>query len=140
MAATCCLMNCSGPGFALVVNSARADAILPLLQGEPWRSLNARVIALPAPAAADPRLAHYSIHVFLLRPNRYVAASFRTDEVAQGAEKVRTLIASTRPRSDHSAAALALLPIAALTRGMTSSAISCIERLASVGSTQSMPA
>jgi len=84
--------------------------------------------------------AHYPDHVFLLRPDRYVAASFRTDEVAQGAEKVRTLIASTCTRSNHSAAALAVLPIAALTRGITSSAISCIERLASVGSTQSMPA
>jgi hypothetical protein len=36
--------------------------------------------------------------------------------------------------------AAAALPIAALTRGMTSSAISCIERLARSGSTQSMPA
>ena len=36
--------------------------------------------------------------------------------------------------------AAAALPIAALTRGMTSSAINCIERLASAGSTQSMPA
>lgn len=32
------------------------------------------------------------------------------------------------------------LAIAALTRGMTCSAMSCIERLASFGSTQSMPA
>ena len=42
--------------------------------------------------------------------------------------------------ADHSAAVLASLPIAALTRGITSSAISCIERRASAGSTQSMPA
>ena len=39
---------------------------------------------------------------------------------------------------DHAAAAD--LPIAAFTRGMTSSAINCIERLLSAGSTQSMPA
>ena len=37
-------------------------------------------------------------------------------------------------------AAAADLPIAAFTRGMTSSAINCIERLLSAGSTQSMPA
>ena len=37
-------------------------------------------------------------------------------------------------------AAAADLPIAAFTRGMTSSAISCIERLLSAGSTQSIPA
>jgi 3-(3-hydroxy-phenyl)propionate hydroxylase len=129
-----------GPGFALVVNSPRAEAIVPLLQGEPWRSLDARAVALPPSAAADPRLAHYPDHVFLLRPDRYVAASLEADELQKGAEKVRTLIASTRTQSNHSAAALAVLPIAALTRGMTSSAISCIERLARVGSVQSMPA
>ena len=37
-------------------------------------------------------------------------------------------------------AAAADLPIAAFTRGMTSSAINCIERLLSAGSTQSIPA
>ena len=37
-------------------------------------------------------------------------------------------------------AAAADLPIAAFTRGITSSAINCIERLLSAGSTQSMPA
>jgi hypothetical protein len=42
--------------------------------------------------------------------------------------------------ADYRHAAAADLPIAALTRGMTSSAINCIERLLSAGSTQSMPA
>jgi hypothetical protein len=37
-------------------------------------------------------------------------------------------------------AAAADLAIAAFTRGMTSSAINCMERLLSAGSTQSMPA
>ena len=37
-------------------------------------------------------------------------------------------------------AAAADVPIAAFTRGMTSSAINCIERLLSAGSTQSIPA
>ena len=37
-------------------------------------------------------------------------------------------------------AAAADLPIAAVTRGMTSSAINCMERLLSPGSTQSIPA
>jgi hypothetical protein len=37
-------------------------------------------------------------------------------------------------------AAAADLPIAAFTRGMTSSAINCIERLLSAGSAQSIPA
>jgi hypothetical protein len=41
------------------------------------------------------------------------------------------------PGHDYAAADL---PIAAFTRGITCSAISCIERLASAGSTQSMPA
>ena len=45
-----------------------------------------------------------------------------------------------RLSSRYSAAVFAGLRIAALTRGMTSSAINCIERLASVGSTQSRPA
>ena len=45
-----------------------------------------------------------------------------------------------RSANVHSAALAADLPIAALTRGITCSAISCIERLASAGSTQSMPA
>ena len=50
-------------------------------------------------------------------------------------------------RSDHQDCgtrnhgyAAADLPIVALTRGITCSAMSCIERLASAGSTQSMPA
>jgi hypothetical protein len=41
---------------------------------------------------------------------------------------------------DYSAAVFAGFPIAAFTRGMTSSAINCSERLASAGSAQSMPA
>ena len=45
------------------------------------------------------------------------------------------------PRFYSAAAAVAVrLPIAAFTRGITCSAISCIERLASAGSAQSMPA
>ena len=40
----------------------------------------------------------------------------------------------------YSAAVFAALPMAAFTRGITSSAMSCIERLARVGSTQSIPA
>ena len=47
-------------------------------------------------------------------------------------------LTGTRLDADH--AATADLPMAALTRGMTSSAINCIERLLSAGSTQSMPA
>ena len=43
-------------------------------------------------------------------------------------------------RAFYSAAVFAGLPIAAFTRGITCSAISCIERLASAGSTQSRPA
>src|SRR5207245_2523893 len=52
------------------------------------------------------------------------------------------LTGSETPRDgrDYSAAVFAGFLIAALTRGITSSAISCMERLASAGSTQSMPA
>jgi hypothetical protein len=50
----------------------------------------------------------------------------------------RTFAHPTELRCGYAAAAD--LPIAAFTRGMTSSAINCMERLLSAGSTQSIPA
>jgi NAD(P)-dependent dehydrogenase (short-subunit alcohol dehydrogenase family) len=57
----------------------------------------------------------------------------------QGEREPTEFAARNRSRQPTSHAA-ADLPIAAFTRGMTSSAINCIERLLSAGSTQSMPA
>lgn len=84
-----------GDGFALVVRSGRAAAVMAKLTGEPWRKLKARCVALP-PEAADPRLARFNDHIFLLRPDRYVAACIPADELAKGAEAVGALIASTQ--------------------------------------------
>ena len=74
------------------------------------------------------------------RPSR---SALRRTRTRRSSRRKRRRVAGTNGES-HSAAlvamALALLPIAALTRGITCSAISCIERLASCGSTQSMPA
>lgn len=83
-----------GPGFALVVRSPRAEAVLPMLAGDPWRQLGARCVNMPLDIGG-PRLSRFHDHVFLLRPDRYVAACMRVDELAQGAEKVRQLIAAT---------------------------------------------
>ena len=57
-------------------------------------------------------------------------------EHAPGGLAARGLVTSALTNQ----AAAADLPIAAFTRGMTSSAINCIERLLSAGSAQSIPA
>ncbi len=83
-----------GPGFSLVVRSERAAAVLPMLSGDPWRTLDARVVTMPL-AAGGPRLARFNDHVLLLRPDRYVAACMKVDDLALGAEKVARMIAAT---------------------------------------------
>ncbi len=83
-----------GPGFALVVRSPRAEAVSAMLSREPWTRLGARVVTLPLDSGG-PRLGRFNDHVFLLRPDRYVAACLRVDELEQGAEKVRGLVAAT---------------------------------------------
>jgi 3-(3-hydroxy-phenyl)propionate hydroxylase len=85
-----------GPGFALLVHSARAETVLPLLEGAPWRDLAARVVVMPREASApDPRLARFGDHILLIRPDRYVATCFAVDELERGAEKMTELVGAT---------------------------------------------
>jgi len=94
-----------GPGFALLVRSPRAETVVPLLQQKPWSDLGARIVVMggKAPAGAvavqelspNPRLAAYGDHVLLLRPDRYVAACVKVDELEKGGEAVGKMIAST---------------------------------------------
>ena len=101
-----------GPDFALLVSSNRPDAVLSALQGAPWRDLGARIVVMrpdgrldAAPGAAvvkladsgNSPLARYADHVLLLRPDRYVAACFKVDELAEGTQKVAALVAATFP-------------------------------------------
>jgi 3-(3-hydroxy-phenyl)propionate hydroxylase len=85
-----------GPGFAVLVRSLRSEAALPHLQGAPWRDLDVRVVVMPREVGApDPRLARFSDHVLLLRPDRYVAACIPMGELEQGAKRVAKMIAGT---------------------------------------------
>jgi len=96
-----------GEGFALLVRSPRAAAVVPLLQGAPWRDLGAHIVVIVDEAAApvgvtavrevapNPRLAAYRDHVIVLRPDRYVAACVPVDELEKGGEAVGKLIAAT---------------------------------------------
>lgn len=87
-----------GPGFSILVRSPRADAVLPALAASPWSDLNARVVVFGrdiAELTPNPRLARYGDHVILLRPDRYVAACMKVDDLEKGAVKVAKLIAGT---------------------------------------------
>ena len=84
-----------GPGFALVVRSPRAAAVLPVLQKAPWRDLDARAVAMREIGPASPRLARFDDHIFLVRPDRYVAACIPISELEKGEAAVGALIAST---------------------------------------------
>jgi hypothetical protein len=44
---------------------------------------------------ANPRLARFADHVFLLRPDRYVAACIPVDDLAKGGEKVAVMVKGT---------------------------------------------
>ena len=83
-----------GKGFSLVVRSARPDTVMAQVTGEPWSKLKARAVVMPLDAGG-PRLTPYSDHVFLLRPDRYVAACMKVDELEPGAAKVAALVAAT---------------------------------------------
>ncbi|MFN3658866.1 MAG: bifunctional 3-(3-hydroxy-phenyl)propionate/3-hydroxycinnamic acid hydroxylase [Pseudolabrys sp.] len=95
-----------GPGFALIVRSPRAAALVPRLRQAPWRDLGARIVVMGADApegavAAEPlaplggSVAAFDDHVFLLRPDRYVMACVPVDGLEQGGEAVRKLVAGT---------------------------------------------
>jgi len=100
-----------GPGFAILVRSHRTEAVLPALASSPWRDLDARIIVmrpdggevnLPGVTCVRelgtpaPRLARFSDHVILLRPDRYVAACVAVGDLEKGAQAVGKLIAGTR--------------------------------------------
>jgi 3-(3-hydroxy-phenyl)propionate hydroxylase len=94
-----------GPGFALLVRSARAAEIVPKLVQKPWSDLKPRVVVFGGKAGdgtvrvrelePNPRLAAYSDHVLLLRPDRYVAACFPVVDLEKGADAVRRLVGSS---------------------------------------------
>jgi hypothetical protein len=97
-----------GPGFALLVRSPRAKEIVPKLRGKPWSDLDAHIVVFGretlegAVSVQDlkpnPRLAAYSDHVLLLRPDRYVAACIPAGDLDRGAEAVEKLVAGTFAR------------------------------------------
>jgi hypothetical protein len=96
----CRLDDLLGPGFALVVRSPRAAQIVPKLADKPWSDLAARVVVMGEGGVQElepnARLAPFGDHVFLLRPDRYVAACIPAAELEQGTERLRKLIESTR--------------------------------------------
>ena len=74
-----------------------------------------------------------------MRLEGWAAAWFETRRHSASKTRVNALMAALLTmRPNYSAAAF--LPIASLTRGITCSASNVIDRLASAGSTQSMPA
>jgi 3-(3-hydroxy-phenyl)propionate hydroxylase len=97
-----------GDGFSVLVRSPRAAEALTVLKGSPWRDLGARVVVMGEGVSQDlgvtyvreigggnPRLARFSDHVILLRPDRYVAACISIDELGQGGEKVASMMKGT---------------------------------------------
>ena len=95
-----------GDGFSLLVRTSRPDVALAALSGKPWADLAARIVVMGRDVvevgAPNPRLARYDNHVILLRPDRYVAACVKVDELAQGGEKVARLIEGTFSSSKRS--------------------------------------
>jgi len=88
-----------GGGFAILVRSPRVDEALRALSTAPWNQLGARIVVMGRDAVevgpANPRLALYTDHVILLRPDRYVAACVKVDELAQGGKAIAALVRQT---------------------------------------------
>jgi 3-(3-hydroxy-phenyl)propionate hydroxylase len=100
-----------GPGFSVLVHSNRAETVLEALAGSPWREFAARIVvmrpdgndmAVPEGVTSvrvlgvtDARLARFSDHVLLLRPDRYVATCVPVDGLARGAAAVTNLVEET---------------------------------------------
>jgi 3-(3-hydroxy-phenyl)propionate hydroxylase len=98
-----------GDGFSVLVRSPRAAEVLVTLAERPWRDLGARVVVIgvdggaspPGVAVlreiggADPRLARFTDHVIVLRPDRYVMACVAVDDLAEGGEKIAAMMKGT---------------------------------------------
>jgi 3-(3-hydroxy-phenyl)propionate hydroxylase len=100
-----------GPGFALAVRGPRAEAALPALNAAPFGGLDAHIVLMRPEGGArsappgiavvhdigppNPRIAELTDHIILLRPDRYVAACVKVEELEAGADKIGKLIAST---------------------------------------------
>ena len=87
-----------GQGFSIVVRSPRAAGLLPALRAAPWDRLDASILVMGddvRETAPVPALAGFDDHVFLLRPDRYVAACIPADQLARGAAQVDQLIVGT---------------------------------------------
>ena len=100
-----------GPGFAVLVHSNRPQAALQALSAGAWAAFMSRcvvmrpdgteaqvpdnVTAVRAIGVTDKRLARFSDHVLLLRPDRYVAACVAVDDLDTGAAAVERLVAGT---------------------------------------------
>jgi 3-(3-hydroxy-phenyl)propionate hydroxylase len=100
-----------GPGFAVLVHSNRPEAALRALRTGAWGAFMSRcvvmrpdgndtavpdgVTAVRSLGAADKRLARFSDHVLLLRPDRYVAACVAVDDLDKGAAAVTMLVEGT---------------------------------------------
>ena len=88
-----------GDGFSILVRTSRPDVALAALSGKPWSDLAARIVVmgrdLTEVGPGNPRLARCDDHVILLRPDRYVAACVKVDELAPGGEKVAGLISAS---------------------------------------------
>jgi 3-(3-hydroxy-phenyl)propionate hydroxylase len=98
-----------GDGFSIVLRTGRIHDVVPLLAGRPWSDLHSRIVVLgdePAGVgagvtilrevgAANARLARFTDHVILLRPDRYVAACIAVDDLAHGADRISDLVEET---------------------------------------------
>ena len=87
-----------GLGFAIVVRSPRPEMALTALAAKPWSDIAASILVFGRDVielTPNPRLAQYNDHVILLRPDRYVAACIKVDELAAGGEKIAALLRAT---------------------------------------------
>ena len=100
-----------GTGFALLVHSNRPHTAVRALQSGDWGAFMSRcvvmrpdgndetvpagVTAVRALGTADKRLARFSDHVLLIRPDRYVAACVPVADLTKGAQAVAKLVEGT---------------------------------------------
>lgn len=103
-----------GRGFALLCHATHVEALVEFARHPAWRTLDIRSIAV-APAGASPRrvgnvevvvdetglflsqLTRYRDRVLLVRPDRYVAASFDIADPDHAARSLENLLPTTWP-------------------------------------------